>query len=61
MEWRKFAEVPIQSKSQERLMQGVAHSPEFAKKVGIKQSVGKEFVKAGPAKKKLPERKKNGK
>ena len=30
--------------------------PEFAKKVGIKQSVGKEFVSAGPAKKKLPEK-----
>jgi hypothetical protein len=48
--------MPIKSKSQERLMQGVAHSPEFAKKVGIKQFVGKEFVKAGPAQKKLPER-----
>jgi hypothetical protein len=53
--------MPIKSKSQERLMQGVAHSPEFAKKVGIKQSVGKEFVKAGPAKKNLPERVKKGK
>jgi len=48
--------MPIKSKSQERLMQGVAHSPEFAKKVGIKQAVGKDFVKAGPAQKKLPER-----
>ena len=48
--------MPIKSKSQERLMQGVAHNPEFAKKVGIKPSVGKEFVKAGPAKGKLPER-----
>ena len=48
--------MPIESKAQQRLMQGVAHSPEFAKKVGIKHSVGKEFVKAGPAKKKLPER-----
>ncbi len=48
--------MPIKSKSQERLMQGVAHSPEFAKKVGIKQSVGKDFVKASPAQKKLPER-----
>ena len=50
--------MPIESKAQNRLMQGVARSPEFAKKVGIKQSVGNEFVKAGPAKKKLPERKK---
>lgn len=48
--------MPIKSKAQERLMQGVAHSPEFAKKVGIKTSVGKEFVAAGPAKKKLPEK-----
>jgi hypothetical protein len=48
--------MPVESKAQQRLMQGVAHSPEFAKKVGIKQSVGKEFVKAGLAKKKLPER-----
>lgn len=48
--------MPIKSKSQERLMQGVAHNPEFAKKVGIKQSVGKEFVAAGTAKKKLPEK-----
>ena len=53
--------MPIKSKAQERLMQGVAHSPEFAKKVGIKPSVGKEFVKAGPAKKNLPERVKKGK
>jgi hypothetical protein len=49
--------MPIQSKAQMRLMQGVKNNPEFAKKVGIKQSVGKEFVKAGPAKKKLPEKK----
>lgn len=37
-------EVPFKSKSQERMMQGVAHNPEFAKKVGIPQSVGKKFV-----------------
>ena len=37
--------MPIQSKAQQRLMQGVAHSPEFAKRVGIKQKVGKEFIK----------------
>ena len=52
--------MPIQSKAQQRLMQGVAHSPEFAKRVGIKQKVGKEFIKAGPAKGKLPERKAAG-
>jgi hypothetical protein len=36
--------MPAKSKSQERLMQAVAHNPEFAKKVGIAQKVGKEFV-----------------
>jgi hypothetical protein len=38
--------MPTTSKAQERLMQGVAHNPAFAKKVGIPQSVGKEFVEA---------------
>jgi hypothetical protein len=28
-------------------MQAVANSPKFAKKVGVPQSVGKEFTKAG--------------
>lgn len=41
---------PLKSKAQARLMEGVAHNPEFAKKVGIKQSVGKEFVDATPRK-----------
>jgi hypothetical protein len=36
--------MPTKSAAQERLMQGVAHNPAFAKKVGIPQSVGKEFV-----------------
>jgi 8-oxo-dGTP pyrophosphatase MutT (NUDIX family) len=36
--------MPTKSKAQERLMQGVAHNPAFAKKVGIPQSVGKEFI-----------------
>lgn len=36
------------SKKQLRLMLAVAHSKKFAKKVGIKQSVGKEFVAATP-------------
>lgn len=48
--------MPVKSKAQQRLMQGVDNNPEFAKRVGIKQSVGEEFVKAGPAKKKLPEK-----
>jgi len=37
--------MPPKSKKQERFMQAVANNPDFAKKVGIKQSVGKEFMK----------------
>lgn len=35
--------MPYKSDKQERLMRAVAHSPEFAKKVGISQSVGRKF------------------
>ena len=35
--------MPYKSDAQRRLMQGVAHSPAFAKKVGIPQSVGSKF------------------
>ena len=35
--------MPYQSDAQARLMRGVAHSPSFAKKVGIPQSVGQKF------------------
>ena len=38
--------MPSKSPEQHRLMEAVAHSPEFAKKVGIPQKVGKEFAKA---------------
>jgi hypothetical protein len=38
--------MPSKSPAQARLMAGVAHNPAFAKKVGILQSVGKEFNKA---------------
>lgn len=38
--------MPSKSKSQARLMAAVAHNPEFAKKVGIPQSVGEDFNKA---------------
>ena len=38
--------MPSKSPSQHRLMEAVAHNPAFAKKVGIAQKVGKEFVKA---------------
>lgn len=35
--------MPSTSKKQARLMAAVANNPKFAKKVGIPQSVGKEF------------------
>jgi hypothetical protein len=46
------AEVTMPSKSpaQHRLMEGVAHNPKFAKKVGIAPKVGKDFVAADKAK-----------
>ena len=51
--------MPYQSPAQARLMRGVAHSPSFAKKVGIPQSVGKKFeahkAEGGTVKKESPE------
>ena len=38
--------MPSTSEKQAKLMAAVAHNPAFAKKVGIPQSVGKEFNKA---------------
>jgi hypothetical protein len=38
--------MPSKSKKQHRLMAAVAHNPDFARKVGIPASVGKEFVAA---------------
>ena len=38
--------MPSKSKKQHNLMAAVANNPKFAKKVGIPQSVGKEYVKA---------------
>lgn len=43
--------MPSKSLSQHRLMEAVAHNPKFAKKVGVPQSVGKEFSKADEGKK----------
>ena len=43
--------MPSVSKKQHNLMAAVANSPAFAKKVGIKQSVGAEFMKADKGKK----------
>jgi len=36
--------MPAVSAKQEKFMQAVAHNPKFAKKVGVPQSVGKEFT-----------------
>jgi len=36
--------MPAVSEKQEKFMQAVAHNPKFAKKVGVPQSVGKEFT-----------------
>jgi hypothetical protein len=38
--------MPSKSKAQHNLMEAVAHSEKFAKKVGIPQKVGKEFASA---------------
>jgi hypothetical protein len=39
--------MPAVSEKQKRFMQAVAHNKGFAKKVGVPQSVGKEFSKSG--------------
>ena len=36
--------MPSKNPAQARLMQAVAHSPKFAKKVGVPVKVGKEFA-----------------
>lgn len=38
--------MPSKSAAQHRLMEAVAHDPKFARKVGIKQSVGRDFAAA---------------
>jgi hypothetical protein len=38
--------MPSKSLAQKRFMQAVAHSKEFADKVDVPQSVGKEFARA---------------
>jgi hypothetical protein len=43
--------MPSKSKAQHNLMEGVAHNAAFAKKVGIPQSVGRDFVEADRGKK----------
>jgi hypothetical protein len=43
--------VPSVSKKQHNFMAAVAHSPAFAKKAGVPQSVGKEFNEADKGRK----------
>jgi hypothetical protein len=43
--------VPSTSKKQHNFMNAVAHSPAFAKKVGVPQSVGKDFSNADKSRK----------
>ena len=43
--------MPAKSKKQEKFMRAVANNPEFAKKVGVKQSIGREFTKEKDMKK----------
>ncbi len=42
--------MPSKTPKQAAFMRAISHSPEFAKKVGVPQSVGKEFEKADEAK-----------
>ena len=43
--------MPTVSRKQHNFMQAVAHSPEFAKKAGVPQSVGREFSQADKGRK----------
>jgi len=42
--------VPSKSKKQHRFMKAVANNPDFAKEVGVPQSVGREYEKADKGK-----------
>lgn len=43
--------MPSSSKSQHNFMAAIAHSPSFAKKAGVPQSVGKDFTAADKGRK----------
>jgi hypothetical protein len=43
--------MPSHSKKQHNFMEAIAHSPSFAKKVGVPQSVGKDFSAADKGRK----------
>ena len=42
--------MPSKSKKQHNFMEAIAHSPSFAKKAGVPQSVGKDFSNADKGK-----------
>lgn len=42
--------MPSKSKKQHNFMEAVAHSPSFAKKTGVPQSVGKDYAAADKGK-----------
>ena len=41
--------MPSESRKQHRFMEAVKHNPDFAKKAGVPQSVGRDFVAADKA------------
>jgi len=43
--------MPSKSKAQHNFMEAIAHSPSFAKKAGVPQSVGKDFSAADKGRK----------
>jgi hypothetical protein len=43
--------MPSSSKAQHKFMAAIAHSPSFAKKTGVPQSVGKDFTAADKGRK----------
>jgi len=43
--------MPSHSKKQHNFMEAIAHSPSFAKKAGVPQSVGKDYAKADKGRK----------
>ena len=45
--------MPSKTPKQRRFMAAVAHSPEFAAKAGVPQSVGREFFNADQRKKRI--------
>jgi hypothetical protein len=47
----KKTEMPSTSKKQHNFMEAIAHSPSFAKKAGVPQSVGSDFAKADKGRK----------